>query len=130
MSCTINVFWKNKCALRVPISLNQSMLSEPIFIFTINWYSLARLLPSKFKKKIMFPYFFIYSLDFLTCHGTYIRWYLRIRCARKEKSMLFHLFKALDYLYPWQSQIGFFSSFLKDLFSFMHTQNVLSYHLI
>ena len=27
-------------------------------------------------------------------HGTYIRWYLRYRCAREEESLLFDLFKA------------------------------------
>ena len=29
-------------------------------------------------------------------HGTYIRWYLRIGCARTDKSLLLHLFKAFD----------------------------------
>ena len=29
-------------------------------------------------------------------HGTYIRWYLTKRCARKEKSLLFDLYKAFD----------------------------------
>ena len=29
-------------------------------------------------------------------HGTYIRWYLRNRCARREQSLLFHLFQAFD----------------------------------
>ena len=29
-------------------------------------------------------------------HGTYIRWWLRNRCARKEQSLLFNLFQAFD----------------------------------
>ena len=29
-------------------------------------------------------------------HGTYIRWYLINRCARKEQSLLFDLYKAFD----------------------------------
>ena len=29
-------------------------------------------------------------------HGIYIRWYLRSRCARKEQSLLFDLYKAFD----------------------------------
>ena len=30
-------------------------------------------------------------------HGTYIRWWLRNRCARKQQSLLFDLFRAYDY---------------------------------
>ena len=30
-------------------------------------------------------------------HGTYIRWYLRNRCARKEQYLYFDLSKAFDY---------------------------------
>ena len=29
-------------------------------------------------------------------HGIYIRWYLIKRCARKEQSLLFDLYKAFD----------------------------------
>ena len=59
------------------------------------------------------------SSNFSLNHGTYIRWYLRNRCAR-----LFNLFKAF-WLNQEQSQMGFF--FLsKDLFSIMIAQRVLS----
>ena len=29
-------------------------------------------------------------------HGSYVRWYLRNRCARMEQSLLFDLFTAFD----------------------------------
>ena len=31
-----------------------------------------------------------------TKHGIYIRWYLIKRCARKDQSLLFDLYKAFD----------------------------------
>ena len=36
----------------------------------------------------------VYVLD--RDHGIYIRWYLINRCARKEQSLLFDLYKAFD----------------------------------
>ena len=37
---------------------------------------------------------FLVQLSLL--HGIYIRWYLINRCARKEQSLLFDLYKAFD----------------------------------
>ena len=70
------------------------------------------------------PMVYHYTRDLL---GTYIRWYLRNRCARKEQSLLFDLFKAFDNFKA--NYTGYF--FLrKDIFSFMRVNHVLSYRLI
>ena len=60
-------------------------------------------------------------------HGAYIRWYLINRCARKEQSLLFNLYKAFDQ-FESRHKSGIFIR--KDLFSIMRAQHVISYHLI
>ena len=52
-------------------------------------------------------------------HGTCIRWYLRNRCAPREQSLLFDLFKAFDQIassYNFFSPKSFFSSCSGNMF--------------
>jgi len=51
--------------------------------------------------------------------GTYIRWLLRNRCARKEQSLSFDQFTILDWLDREQSQIGIL--FYPKRLVFLHT---------
>ena len=63
------------------------------------------------------------SLD----HGKYIGWQLVHMCARKEQSLLFDLYKAFD-LSNGSHKSDIFIR--KNLFSLMHAQHVMRYHLI
>ena len=60
-------------------------------------------------------------------HGIYIRWYLINRCARKDQSLSFDLYKAFD-LFKIRHKSGIFTR--KDLFSIMRAQHLMGYHLI
>ena len=60
-------------------------------------------------------------------HGTYIRWLLIKRCARKAQYLLYDLFKAFDYIES-SHKSGIFTR--KDPFFCMRAQHVMSYHLI
>ena len=64
-----------------------------------------------------------------TGHATYIRWYLRSRCARKKQSICY--LACLRHLIRWRAvtNLIFFCVKVKIL-SFIRAQHVLKYHVI